>query len=631
MILDAQGNPTSVQDAAPTRTADGYQNFLAGLGYGAANQSSGGFYNIQYLSRNRQQLDAIYRSSWIIGKAVDNVAEDMTKKGIDISSMLDPDKTEELTVYWRDLRIWEKLRETVKWARLYGGAIGVILIDGQRPETPLRVETVGKNQFKGILPLDRWLVTPSLTELVTDYGPELGLPVYYDTVGSNPGIPAMRVHYTRAIRILGQELPYYQRQTEMFWGQSVAERIFDRLTAFDSTTQGAAQLAFKAHLRIIKIKQLRDIIAAGGPGQAALQKSIDFMRATQSNEGITLLDGEDEFQVQQYAFTGLDSLLLQFGQQLGGAMDQPLVRLFGQSPVGMNATGESDLITYYDGIHVKQEHDLRSGVGRLLNISYRSKYGANPPPGFDFIFRPLWQMSDQQKAEVSASDTNSVIAAYNTGLCDQQTGLKELRQRGQVTGRWSNVTDDLIERAKSELDNPGDLPESMTTAALDPGRIDEELEDEDQNDDLIAPATAKGRDNAGALSRFAGLPITVEYPANSWRVLKNDKRQTVYRRFLRYDYGFIEDTVGRDGDEIDVIVGRDTKSTRVFIVDMKDLGPNVAQRQDEDKVLIGFPNAEAAKAAFLSMYPTSFFGGMREQSVTQFRKDSGLESLRAVA
>jgi uncharacterized protein len=464
------------------RTGDGYQNFLNSTGLNTGNQSSGAQYSVQYLSRNRQQIEAMYRSSWIVGKAVDTVAEDMTKKGIEISPVLKPDKIEELTVYWRDLKLWDKLCETIKWARLYGGAIGVILIDGQKSEIPLRVETVGRDQFKGIYPLDRWLVQPSLTELVTDYGPDMGQPVYYDVIPGNPGIPSMRVHYSRVIRILGQELPFYQRQYEMLWGQSVIERIYDRLLAFDSTTQGAAQLVFRAHLRTIKIKQLRDIIATGGPGYNALVNSIAFMRATQSNEGITLLDGDDEFQAHQYAFSGLDNVLLQFGQQLAGSLDIPLTKLFGQSPAGLNSTGESDLINYYDGIHVKQEHDLRSGVGKVLNISYRSKYGANPPAGFDFVFRPLWQMSDIDKATITATRTGAVVAARNADLLDQRTGMSELRALSPVTGAFGNITDELIGRASPDLEPIGELPLPKSNEALEPGRIDEELEDEDADE-----------------------------------------------------------------------------------------------------------------------------------------------------
>ncbi|MDR0067321.1 DUF1073 domain-containing protein, partial [Acinetobacter sp. 11520] len=83
-------------------------------------------------------------------------------------------------------------------------------------------------------------------------------------------------------------------------------------------------------------------------------------RQWQSNEGLTLMDADDTYEAHQYNFSGLDNILLQFGQQISGATGIPLVRLFGQSPAGLNATGESDLANYYDNINQQQEGRLRT-------------------------------------------------------------------------------------------------------------------------------------------------------------------------------------------------------------------------------------------------------------------------------
>lgn len=70
---------------------------------------------------------------------------------------------------------------------------------------------------------------------------------------------------------------------------SIVERIFDRLTSYDSTSVGAAQLAYKAHLRTAKIKKLREIIAVGGKPFEALVKQMELVRQYQTNEGMSLL------------------------------------------------------------------------------------------------------------------------------------------------------------------------------------------------------------------------------------------------------------------------------------------------------------------------------------------------------
>ncbi|MFX5964816.1 phage portal protein, partial [Acinetobacter baumannii] len=80
------------------------------------------------------------------------------------------------------------------------------------------------------------------------------------------------------------------------------------------------------HLRTYKVKGLRSLIAAGGRMYDALVEQINQIRLWQSNEGLTLMDAEDTYEAHQYSFAGLDNILMQFGQQIAGALGIPLVR-----------------------------------------------------------------------------------------------------------------------------------------------------------------------------------------------------------------------------------------------------------------------------------------------------------------
>ncbi|WP_288074654.1 DUF1073 domain-containing protein [Pseudomonas sp.] len=453
---------------ARAATADSFQNFAARVGLGAQNQASQAGYGFDFVSRNRIQMEAVYRSSWIAGMAVDVVAMDMTRAGVEIQSDMSPQDMDKLNRGLERLQIWNKLCDNVKWSRLYGGSIAVMLVDGQRPDTPLRLDSIGKGQFKGLLVLDRWLVQPSLEDLVTEYGPDLGKPKFYTVVADAQALVNQRIHYSRVIRLEGVSLPYWQRIAENGWGQSVLERLWDRLVAFDSTTQGTAQLVYKAHLRTYKVDKLRELIATGGRAFEALTRQIDLIRQYQSNEGMTLMDASDEFEAHQYSFSGLSDVLLQFGQQLSGALQIPLVRLFGQSPAGLNSSGDSDLRTYYDNVAAWQDRDLRHGMSTLLQVLARSELGRPMPDGWDFQFRPLWQLSDTEKADIGSKDTDSVVKAYDAQLIGRATALKELRQSSQTTGLWTNITDEDIEEAEDEPP-PGAL-EDMPDAIPDSGQ-----------------------------------------------------------------------------------------------------------------------------------------------------------------
>lgn len=435
---------------AVAKTGDSFQNLIANVGMGTANQNSAGEYGFSPVSRNRVQLEFCYRSSWIAGMAVDTVANDMTREWVEVKGDVEPDQLEALSKATTRLKLRNAMADTIKWARLYGGCLAVLMIDGQDTETPLRLDTISKGQFKGLLVLDRWVVQPTLSELVTEFGPDIGKPKYYQVVADAQALVNMKIHHSRVVRVDGVDLPYWQRIAENGWGQSVLERLWDRLIPYDSVTQGAAQLVFKAHLRTYKVDGLREILAVGGKAAEGLMKQIKMIRTFQTNEGMTLMDGKDEFESHTYSFSGLSDMMLQFGQQISGALGIPLVRLFGQSPSGMSATGESDIRLYYDNIAQEQEANLREGMLKVYGALYRSEFGDEPPENFDIEFRPLWQMSDKEKADVAQTITTAVVGASSEGLIDRSTALKELRQSAQVTGVFTNITDEDITEAENE-------------------------------------------------------------------------------------------------------------------------------------------------------------------------------------
>lgn len=428
-------------------TKDSFQNFQAGLGYGTNNLTTASNYGFNPVTRNRVELEWIQRGSWLGGVLVDIVADDMTRAGISFKGEIEPDDEAHLQEALLANGVWKQFADGIRWGRLYGGSIVVCLVEGQDMSTPLRIETVRKDQFKGLLVLDRWMVEPSLNDLVTDLGPDLGMPKYYFVNSTAPAIVGQKIHYSRCVRFEGVHLPYWQRVTENLWGGSILERLYDRMIALDSATTGAAQLVYKAYLRTFKIKGYREIVSAGGEAMAGLVKSIQFMREQQSIEGITILDAEDEFEgLVHNAFTGLDEILTQFGQQIAGGAEIPLVRLFGEAPAGLNSSGESDIRTYYDGIRQKQVRTMSVGV-RTVCILQAQSLGIKLGKDFGVEFNPLWQMSEEEKANVAKVRAEAISSVNSSGLISDQTALKELKTGAPITGVFDTITDEDIEAA----------------------------------------------------------------------------------------------------------------------------------------------------------------------------------------
>lgn len=445
---------------------DSFQNFQQKLGIGTDNPSSYTQYGFNPISRRHIQLEWMHRGSWIAGRVVDTVADDMTRAGVTFKGEIEPADIETLNSQAQEMGIWTGANETIKWGRLYGGCLGVMLIDGQNMKTPFKLETVGKDQFKGLLVLDRWMVEPVVEDLVTDLGPNLGLPKFYRVQANAPALRGQVIHHSRvAFRHEGVRLPYNQRLTENLWGISVIERLFDRMVAFDAASTGISQLIYKAYLRTFKVKGLREIIANGAQPQGAgplngLLAQMEMMRRYQGQEGITLMDLEDEFEVQEAgAFSGLDKALDGLASQLSGATEIPLTRLFGQSPGGMNATGESDMQNYFDLISQKQNRDLKNGlilVFRCIGQSNGIKLGDD----FGVDFNSLERMSDKDKAEIAKTITDTILSGKDAGVIPDKVILQELRQLAHLCGVWSNITTDMIEEADEEV-----MPEMGTDPA----------------------------------------------------------------------------------------------------------------------------------------------------------------------
>lgn len=117
---------------------------------------------------------------------------------------------------------------------------------------------------------------------------------------------------------------------------------------------------------------------------------------------------------------------------------------------------------------------------------------------------------------------------------------------------------------------------------------------------------------------FQGLPISIENKAGSSRHWYDSHTKEEGSTKMKYPYGYVQGTLGTDGDEVDVFVGPDETSEKVFVVtQMK--GPDFSS-VDEQKVMLGFSSSKAAKDAYLEHYDNpKFFGSMKELTVEEFK------------
>jgi len=435
---------------------DAFQNVLARMGTGTPSMMESTQYPMTRLTKDYNLMNSLYRSHWIVRRIIDVIPEDMCKNWYKISSQLRPEFLEKIRVVERKTSVKRRILEALKWGRLYGGAATIVMIEGHENilDQPLELDMVLPGSFKGLLVVDRWSGISPGTDLVTDINdPDFGLPATYQ-ITNNASHNVIIVHHSRVLRFIGRDLPFWEKQAEVYWGASEVEHIFDELKKRDNTSWNIANLVFRANLNVLQMEGMDQVLTVGNDKMRQdLYNTVQAQNWLMNNFSMYILGRNDKFDTKQYTFSGLSDIYENFMSDISGAAEIPMTKLFGRSPAGMNATGESDLQNYYEVIEERQESYLRPVLDKLLPVIFVSELGAIPDD-FDYKFNPIRRVSNEERAELTSKMAGSVIEVFNAGLISQKIAMQELRQMEEITGMWSNITDEDIANADASIQQP---------------------------------------------------------------------------------------------------------------------------------------------------------------------------------
>ena len=445
-------SPTTGPPPRHTFSLDSYTNPLASLG-SASPLLASGTYVRSFISTNFDLLTTLYRENWIAKKIIDMPSEDMTRAWYSLAASVPEDALHALHRVEARHSVKAEITNAIRWARLYGGSLAVMVIRDQEDEldTPLDPEDILPDAFQGLLVLDRTQsVEPSLT-LVEDLDdPDFGLPEFY-SVDLEGATGHVRIHHSRVLRFVGRELPHMEEIRENYWGASELEHIFEELQKRNATSANIAQLVFQANITTLKMSDFGEILAMGTDSQRQnVLAAIEEQNRLRTSFGLQVMSSEDTLENQPYSFGGLAEVYEEFMLDMAGASGIPATRLFGRSPQGMNATGESDLKNYYEMIGQMQERTLRPALEKLLPVMAMSAWG-EVPEDLEIFFEPLMTTSPFERASLMNQFTDAVIKAFQAGIISREEALRELKDRGREVGAYSDLQlHETLERNKKE-------------------------------------------------------------------------------------------------------------------------------------------------------------------------------------
>ena len=603
---------------------DAFVNAAARMGFGTNSVAEGADYALVRWSYDYQLMYTLYRNQWIARNAVDIPAQDMVRAWPTVKSDLEPEDLTKLDRAIRETETKEKMLETLTWARLFGGAGALIVIDGQenRLDEPLDIDTVELGSYKGLIPFDRWVGIYPDTNICTDITrpKEFNLPEYY-RVQSLGGSGSFRVHASRILRFTGPSVPAPEYQAQMYWGISVLEIGYEAMKMRDNMLWNILGMSFRSNILAYNEESLAQMLSGASMNQNALvafYQRLEVMNSLLSNQNMVVLGKEGKLQSTQYAFSGCAEILEQYRLECTGAFHIPELRLFGYQPGGLGVKDDPSERLYEEFIAMEQDVKMRPQLERLYPVIAQSTLGF-VPDDLDLDFPSIRVPGEDEKAALSKNITDGVLAAFQANLITKAIALKELKQSSASTQLWTNITDEDIAAAEQDDKDNKELLKHQQEMLLEAPAPGEEGEESGaKKPAATGPQKQIAADSGHRDLTFAGIPVTIEHEAGERRQIRNERGELVYDRRLKAPYGYLRNTLSVDGDELDLIIGPAENAPFVYWIQMRDLGPDVEARQDEPKIMLGWQSESSAIRAFEDMYAPGWLDSIEEIPLAEF-------------
>jgi phage-related protein (TIGR01555 family) len=419
---------------------DTYSNQPARIGDFTPNQVNAGEYPLIRRTQNYPLILSLYRSSWIIRRIIDTVANDMYQSFPVLDSEITPKQIKLLSRLIKKTKVLSKLRTACKWGRLFGGAGAIMVIDGHdNLEEPLDLDDIELGSFKGLIPLDRWSGIIPGPEICSDINnPEgFGLPTYYTCVMDAGQV---NIHASRILRFTGRELPQWEVQTELYWGMSEVEIIYDELKKRDYSSWNIVSLLTRAQVLSVEDPQLATLMSGAGGTNSAFNNFINRMEAISellNNQGLLVLGKDGHLQQTSYSFGGISDVYHEFMKDIAAAAEMPYEIIFGREPG--SGDGKEGVQLYNNLIEQRRNSEANPIIDQLLPVMAMSVWG-KVPDDLDYHWAPITSKTEEENAGLAKSVVESVLMAYNADLVTKKEARKELSQFSGSNGMFSNIT-----------------------------------------------------------------------------------------------------------------------------------------------------------------------------------------------
>lgn len=399
----------------------------------------------------------------LIRAGIETIADDMTRKFINLTSKGDIDLSAKISELESDLqkfRVKSIFNQAISMCGYQGGClvyIDVGPLDDDEKKTPLFLDsfTFKKGMLRGFKVIEPINIYPGIYDTLDPTSEDYFNPETWFILGKE-------YHKSRFLYFAQNEVPLILKPLYNFFGISLAQQVLEYVQNFTENRRSAQRLLNKFSMTVWRT----DMSAFLNNGSCeSLVQRVKFANSQRSNDGMFLLDKERE-ELEQIntplaGVTDIVSMSLDLAPVILGISKD---KYFGDLPKGLNASSEGTNRIYYDKIHSLNEKISYDAVEKVLKILQLNLYG-EIDSNISFEFAPLWEMDERERAEINKINADTAAIYVDRG------SLSNTEVRGALADNpnsgYSNIDVDDV----PETDNFDDIDDEDKAGAVFDGAI----------------------------------------------------------------------------------------------------------------------------------------------------------------
>lgn len=414
---------------------DNWSSVFTGIGNSNHDKRLGHTFAVNTLSY--QEMIDLVEGDDLGERAVKAPIDDSFRQGFEIS-IADEGEYEELKTdiekRLRDLKAVQIIRQALYQKRALGGSAIMLGVKDYRPlDQPINPRTLRGIEFLTVLePMMltpyKWYDDPTAArygevELWTINQHSFGGGSQARKVAATKQQSKSQVvHESRLIILNNDKLSVYTTNVNPagdYWGQSILVKLYEILRDFNISWAAAGLLVTDFSQGVFGIAGLMDMISRDPEGMLARMRALDTGKSVARS--IMIDKDHESFERKSTNVTGLPDLLHQLSRRLAAAIDIPLSVLMGGAEKTDAAEMSNELRYYYDKCASMQRDEIEPILRYFIETIIRGLRQRKIPKNWAVKWHPLWQLTDEQKANARLAQARVDAIYIQHGVLDPQT------------------------------------------------------------------------------------------------------------------------------------------------------------------------------------------------------------------